>query len=174
MLTAFVISVIKYHHSVWWIDFQFQLRPPIIWIMLTCVKSRRDTWMFSWRCHDMEALSPSLALCEVNPPVTGECPWQRANAVELCCLMWCKPEQADEQTLELPVVCDGTTLMWRHFHEVVNEMIVCARWRVYSMIWVRSSITSACRGCRPIKRTRDTDLPHFLLCVWCLNKSSNN
>ena len=47
----------------------------------TCVN-----WKVSWRWrHDWETLSALLALCEGNPPVTGEFPSQRTSNLELWC-----------------------------------------------------------------------------------------
>ena len=61
-----------------------------------------------WR-HDMD-----LTLFEGNPTVTGGFPSQRASNVELevCC---CQFNQAFAQTVELPVVLDAMTLLWRHY-----------------------------------------------------------
>ena len=38
----------------------------------------------------------------------------RSSNVELWCFLCCYPEKAVDQTVVLPVICDGMTLMWRH------------------------------------------------------------
>ena len=64
---------------------------------------------------DMETLSALLALCEGNPPVTGGFPSQRSSNADLWCFLGCYPEQAVQQTLDLSVIWDDFTLMWRYW-----------------------------------------------------------
>ena len=65
----------------------------------------------SWWCHGMEMLSVLLALCEGNPLVTGGFPSQRASNAQLWSFLFCKLEQAVEQTMELTVICDAMMLI---------------------------------------------------------------
>ena len=50
---------------------------------------------------DMGTLPASVALCAGKTPATSEFPSQRANDTEFIC---CQPEQAVDQTAELPVI----------------------------------------------------------------------
>ena len=50
---------------------------------------------FSWSYDDIlwhVNISPFLALCERNPPVTGVFPWQISSNYELSCFLICAPE----------------------------------------------------------------------------------
>ena len=73
---------------------------------------RTDTW---WR-HQMETFSALLALCEGNyrSPVDSLI---KASDADLCCFLWCSPEQTTEQTFQMPVIWDAmplivTSLQW--------------------------------------------------------------
>ena len=46
--------------------------------------------------------------------VTGQFPSQSASNAEFWCLLWCQPEQAVKQVVELVVIRDGMVLMWHH------------------------------------------------------------
>ena len=60
----------------------------------------------------MELLTALLALCEGNPPATGGFPSQRTSDMGFeFFLFWCNPKQAIEQTVELPEIWDGITLI---------------------------------------------------------------
>ena len=56
-------------------------------------------------------LSTLKALCEWNPLVNGGFPYHKGPVVWICDV---SREQAVEQTIELTVIWDGMTLMWRH------------------------------------------------------------
>ena len=56
------------------------------------------------------AYSELLALCEGNPPVTGGFLSQRASNAGRWCLLSCP----HEHTLELPMITEAITLLWRH------------------------------------------------------------
>ena len=62
----------------------------------------------------MEKLSTLLVLCKEKPPVTGGFPSQRASNAELGYFLCHYPEQIAGETVELPVIWDTITLMWRH------------------------------------------------------------
>ena len=49
---------------------------------------------------------------------------------EIWCFLWCQPEQAVEQTGELPGIWDTLTLMWRHSN-------------VYSLQWRRMTLMAS-------------------------------
>ena len=62
----------------------------------------------------MENLSASLALCEGNPPVTGELLHKESVLLVLMADLWRFPEQIVEHTFKWLVLWDAVTLMWRH------------------------------------------------------------
>ena len=69
----------------------------------------KRTW---WR-HQMETFSVFLALCGMNPLVTGGFPVTKASDADLWCVLWSAPEQPMEQTLETPVL-SALWSLWRH------------------------------------------------------------
>ena len=68
-----------------------------------------------WRYHQIENFSALLAICEVNPPVTGGFPsgisLTKPSDAELWCFLWYGPEQMAEQTIETPVIWDAIALI---------------------------------------------------------------
>ena len=65
--------------------------------------------------HDMEMHFTLLALCGGNLPVTGGFPSQcEGQCCGVWCFLCCHPEQAAEQTVNLPVIWDTMMLMWHH------------------------------------------------------------
>ena len=64
----------------------------------------------SWWRHQMETFSALLALCAVNPPVTGESRLTKAGDAELLYFLWSAPEQTVDQTIETPVIWDAIVL----------------------------------------------------------------
>ena len=62
----------------------------------------------SWRRHSMKTFSASATLCEGNPLVTDGFTWfwkgQKCGYVMFLC---CRPGQAVEQILDLPVIRDA-------------------------------------------------------------------
>ena len=61
----------------------------------------------------METFSTLLALCEGNPPVTGDrwIPLTKASDAELWYFLWSAPEQTIEQIIETPVIWDEIALI---------------------------------------------------------------
>ena len=59
-------------------------------------------------------LSPLLMLCEENPPATGVLTSQSAQQCAVCIFALSLAWKVLEETVELPVIWDATTLMWRH------------------------------------------------------------
>ena len=53
-------------------------------------------------------------LCEGNVPVTSGFRSQWTSDVELWSFLYCLPERTVEQTDNLPITADATTLMWHH------------------------------------------------------------
>ena len=64
----------------------------------------------------METFPQLPAFWEGNQSMAGGFPRLRASNAELCCFLWCDPEQAVEQTVELLVILD-VALMWRHSND---------------------------------------------------------
>ena len=71
-------------------------------------------------------LSAQLVFWEGKPPVTGGFPSQRASYTELWCSLWCTPELRIEHTVELPVIWDAITSMWRHCNHLELIVFHCA------------------------------------------------
>ena len=72
-----------------------------------------------WR-HGLETFQTLLTLCEGNQPMT----LQRASDADLWCFLRYYPEQTAKQTVNLSMIWDAMTLMWRG----CNEQI-CSRHR---------------------------------------------
>ena len=72
---------------------------------------------FPWWSHDMETLAASSALCDGNLSITGVTGWlplQRASIAETFPgFRYCSTEQVVEQTVDVPVIWESLTLMWR-------------------------------------------------------------
>ena len=41
-------------------------------------------------------------------------PSEKANKTELCCYIWCHPEETAEHMVVMPMIWDAITLVWRH------------------------------------------------------------
>ena len=54
-------------------------------------------------------------------PVTGGFPSRRTRDVEI----WCRPKQAVEQTMELPIIWGAARLMWHHCELTWAVVLVC-------------------------------------------------
>ena len=96
------------------------------WLILFWAKM----FVVSWWHHEMEMISPLLALCEGYPIATNGFPSQRANNVELWCFHWCSSEQTVGQTVEVPVIWDVMTLMWSHWNVTGGNRCVVFYWNV--------------------------------------------
>ena len=67
----------------------------------------------------METLSELPALCEGNGSVVGGFPSQRDQKCSaLMFSLWCQIKQAAQQTIELSMIWDIMTPMWRHSNEL--------------------------------------------------------
>ena len=86
------------------------------WLILFWAKMFVVTW---WH-HEMEMISPLLALCEGYPIATNGFPSQRANNVELWCFHWCSSEQTVGQT---GGACD------LRCHDTHVKPLKCHRWK---------------------------------------------
>ena len=84
---------------------------PLIWnvgilicVLVTFVTGGLiDDELSTWWRHQMETFSALLALCEGNPPVTGEFPSQRALTRSFDVSLICNSQRV-EQTIETPVI----------------------------------------------------------------------
>ena len=116
---------------------------------------RRHTsqdWSSRWR-HHTGTLSSSLVLCEGNLPVTGDFPSQRSSNAEPWCFLCCWAKEAANLIIELPMIWDVITHMWRHWHVFENPP---AWWICRS-----NTIPDTCRNNKVIitsKRRRDVVL----------------
>ena len=80
--------------------------------------------------------------------------WQRVSNVELCWFLCYHHEQAVEQTVGLPVICDAMTLMRRHSNEIlpneicIHKAILLFIFRFLHIAWkyINSAIIVTARG----------------------------
>ena len=76
----------------------------------TCALCHHD---ISWWRHQIETFSALLAICEGNPPVTGNrwIPLTKASDAELWCFLRSALEQTVDQTIETPMIWNAIALI---------------------------------------------------------------
>ena len=88
-----------------------------------------------------DALSALLPLCGGNTPVTNVFP-QKPSHAKLWCFLWCLPEQAVDQILQLSVICDAMTLtMMTSSNGNIFRVTVPRYWEIH-----RSPVNSPRKG----------------------------
>ena len=99
-----------------------------------------------------------------NPMISSGFPSQRARNAERWCLIGCYPEQVMEENVELPVLWDPITLMWRHcvfWPSALGANTSAAIRMGWLSVWVRLSLFS-----------RLSIIQSMGLCVFLLSSSN--
>ena len=97
--------------------------------------------VFPWWCHQMEAFSTLLALCEGN--TTHGCfPLANGTDLELWCFLWSAPELMVKQTIEMLVIWDAIRLI---MPLLINMYALPTQWkhRMHALQWHHMSVTAS-------------------------------